>query len=42
MEESLSMSYNQAYPRDPRDPHGSRLFKFNSRLWVKKYFSHSA
>ncbi len=39
MEESLSMSYNQAYPRDPR---GSRLFKFNSRLWVKKYFSHSA
>jgi hypothetical protein len=31
MEERFSISYNQAYPRDPRDPRGSRLFCFNSR-----------
>jgi len=26
MEERFGMSYNQAYPRVPRDPRGSRLF----------------
>jgi len=36
MKERFSIAYNHAYPRDPRDPRGSRLFCFNSRLGLNK------